>query len=157
MDFESPDPSTETERIAMAIASLILWVLTASGGAYLLAKWVGGGGHRESTASKLPPAAVFGHFALAALGLVLWIIYVVTDNHPIGWVGLALLAPVAVLGFVMLARWLPTRRSVSAGGRPSSNEELPERSFPVPVVAAHGVLAVATIVVALLALWEIAG
>ena len=93
---------------------------------------------------------VFGHFASAALALVLWIVYVVTDNHPIGWVGLALLAPVAILGFVMLARWLPMRRSVPAGGRPSSNGELPERSFPVPVVVAHGAFAVATIVVALL-------
>jgi manganese efflux pump family protein len=141
----------------MAIASLILWILTASGGAVLLAKWVGGGGHRESTASRLPPAVVFGHFVLAALGLVLWIVYVVTDNHPLGWAGVALLAPVIVLGFVMLARWLPTRRDRAANPATSSANELPERSFPVAVVAAHGVLAVATVVTALLALAEIGG
>lgn len=139
----------------MAIASLILWVLTASGGAFLLAKWVAGGGHRESTASKLPPGVVFGHFVLAALGLVLWIVYVATDNHAVGWVGLALLAPVAILGFIMVARWLPTRRGAAAGSAPSPVNEPPERSFPVAVVAAHGVFAVATVVLALLALAEI--
>ncbi|WP_326547876.1 hypothetical protein QGN32_06920 [Mycolicibacterium sp. ND9-15] len=139
----------------MAIASLILWVLTAGGGAFLLAKWVSGGGHRGTTTSQLPPGVVFGHFALAAAGLVLWVIYVITDNHPIGWIGVALLAPAAILGFIMLARWLPTRRDNAAA--PSSAQLPPERSFPVPVVVAHGVLAVATIVLALLALAEIGG
>lgn len=143
----------------MAIASVILWILTAGGGAFMLAKWVGGGGHREPTSSHLPPAAVFGHFALAAVGLVLWIIYAVTDNHPIGWVALALLVPVVILGFVMVARWLAARRVPGGGhGQGASGPAAavpPERSFPVPVVVAHGVLAVATIVTALLALAEI--
>lgn len=132
----------------MAVASLILWILTASGGAYMLARWVRGGGHRESTSSSLPPVAVFGHFVLAAAGLVLWIVYVVTDKNQIGWIGLALLAPVVILGFVMVARWR------SARSRPAV-DDAPERSFPVPVVIGHGVLAVATVVVALLALSEI--
>ena len=145
----------------MAIATLVVWILTAGGGAFMLAKWVSGGGHRSSTASKLPPAVVFGHFVLAAVGLVLWIVYVVTDNHTIGWIGLALLAPVAILGFVMVARWASARKvgsttglpATAPGGRPTL-EEAPERTFPVAVVVAHGVLAVATIVLALLALSE---
>lgn len=139
----------------MAIASLITWILTAGGGAFMLAKWVNGGGHRGSTTSQLPAGVVFGHFALAAAGLVLWVIYVITDNHPIGWTGLALLAPVAILGFIMVARWLPTRRGDEG---PASSVQLPpERSFPVAVVIAHGLLAVATIVLALLALAEVGG
>jgi hypothetical protein len=148
--------------MTMAIASLIVWILTAGGGAFMLAKWVRGGGHRASTASSLPPAVVFGHFVLAAVGLVLWIVYVITDNHPIGWIGLALLAPVAILGFVMVARWASARRAVPMAGQPttapgSQLQDAPERSFPVAVVVAHGVLAVATIVLALLALSEIGG
>lgn len=139
----------------MAIASLITWILTAGGGAFMLAQWVNAGGHRGSTTSQLPPAVVFGHFALAAGGLVLWVIYVITDNHPIGWIGVALLAPVAILGFIMLARWLPTRRGDA--GPASSSPLPPERSFPVAVVIAHGLLAVATIVLALLALAEVGG
>ena len=147
----------------MAIASLVVWILTASGGAFLLAKWVRGGGHRASTASSLPPAVVFGHFVLAAVGLVLWIVYVITDNHSIGWVGVALLAPVVILGFVMVVRWQSARRSATAthpsptAGTPSATQDAPERSFPVPVVVAHGLLAVATIVLALLALAEVGG
>jgi manganese efflux pump family protein len=148
----------------MGIAALVVWILTASGGAFMLAKWVNGGGHRSSTASRLPPAVVFGHFVLAAVGLVLWIIYVVTDDHTIGWIGLALLAPVVILGFVMVARWasgrrvnLPAGQPSSAGTDRSSALEAPERSFPVAVVVAHGVLAVATVVLALLALAEVGG
>ncbi|MBB2769201.1 MULTISPECIES: hypothetical protein [Mycolicibacterium] len=144
----------------MSIASLIAWILTAGGGAFMLAKWVGGGGHRDRTRTHLPPAVVFGHFALAALGLVLWIVYVFTDNHPIGWVALALLVPVAALGVVMVLRWLPVHRAQAqsvGGGSQAALHDAPERSFPVAVVAAHGVLAVATVVLGLLAILGIGG
>lgn len=144
----------------MGIASLVAWILTAGGGAFMLAKWVTGGGHRDSTRTHLPPAVVFGHFALAALGLVLWIVYIVTDNHPIGWVALALLVPVAALGVVMVARWLPVHRAQTqpvGGGQPSALHDAPERSFPMPVVLAHGALAAATVVLGLLAILEIGG
>jgi hypothetical protein len=138
----------------MGIASLIAWILTAGGGAFMLAKWVGGGGHRETTASHLPPAVVFGHFVLAALGLVLWIVYLVLDNHPIGWVAVALFVPVVALGAVMLVRWLPVYRGQTqpVGAQSTPVGDAPERSFPVPVVLGHGVLAVVTIVLALLAI-----
>lgn len=139
----------------MGIASLIAWILTAGGGGFMLAKWVAGGGHREGTRTALPPAAVFGHFALAASGLVLWIVYLITDNHPVGWIALALLIPVLILGFAMVRRWLSVYRGYSAGGQPSEVQDAPERSFPVPVVVGHGVLALATIVLALLAILEV--
>ena len=138
----------------MGIAALVAWILTAGGGFFMLAKWVGGGGHRGDN-TKLPPAAVFGHFLLAAVGLVLWIIYVAIDNDAIGWAALIVLAPVAVLGLVMFARWIPTyrnsRATVGAGGSDNlSDQGPPERSFPVAVVAAHGVLAVTTVLLVLL-------
>ncbi|AFM18146.1 hypothetical protein Mycch_3406 [Mycolicibacterium chubuense NBB4] len=138
----------------MGIASLIAWILTAGGGAFMLAKWVGAGGHRDGSSTHLPPAAVFGHFVLAALGLVLWIVYLVIDNDSVGWVALALLVPVVVLGVVMVARWRSVRRGQPqpVGGQPAPVGAAPERSFPVPVVLGHGVLAVVTIVLALLAI-----
>lgn len=129
----------------MGIAALVAWVLTAGGGAFMLAKWVGGGGHKRPGNTKLSPALVFGHFVLAAVGLVLWIVYVVTGGHGIGWLALVVLIPVVVLGFVMLARWVPTYRG-------QGTEDVPERSFPVAVVGGHGALAVVTIVLALIAL-----
>ena len=147
----------------MAIAALIAWILTAGGGFYLLAKWVAGGGHRQPSSTKFPPALIFGHFLLAAAGLVLWIVYLLIDSDAIGWVALIVLVPVAVLGFTMLARWIPSyrnRAAISASGQvaaDSAGENPPERSFPVIVVAAHGVLAVATVVLALLTMLGIGG
>jgi manganese efflux pump family protein len=140
----------------MGIAALIAWILTAGGGFFMLAKWVGGGGHRGQ-GTKLPPAVIFSHFLLAAAGLVLWIIYLTIDSDPLGWAALIALVPVAVLGFVMLVRWIPTYRgshaAVGAGGPGNrSDQDVPERSFPVAVVAGHGVLAVATVILVLLAM-----
>jgi manganese efflux pump family protein len=128
----------------MAIAALVAWVITALGGFWLLAKWVAGGGHRKDSSTKIPPALIFGHFLLAAAGLVLWIIYAVVPSNPLGWVAFVVLLPVALLGFTMLARWIPVYRSRTGEGA------APERGFPVVVVIAHGVLAVVTLVLVLL-------
>jgi manganese efflux pump family protein len=142
----------------MDIAALVTWVLTALGGFAMLGMWISRGGHRADGHSKIAPGLVFGHLGLAAAGLVLWIIYVLTDAAVIGWIALVLLVPVAALGFTMLARWIPTYRtarataSAGAGGAGGGTGEAPpERAFPVPVVGAHGVFAVATVVLALLA------
>ena len=135
----------------MGIAALVVWILTAGGGAVMLAKWVGGGGHRRPSNSHLPPGVVFGHFGLAAAGLVLWIVYLAADNRTIGWIAIAALAVVAILGFVLLARWVPTYRArQTAGGQ--STAPPPEHGFPVAIVVGHGVLAVATVILALLAI-----
>jgi hypothetical protein len=89
---------------------------------------------------------VFGHFALAAIGLVLWIVYVVVDSSALAWAAFALLLPVAALGFTMLARWTLARRTGVAESR-----------FPVPVVAGHGLFAATTLVLALLAALGVGG
>lgn len=57
----------------MDVAALILWILTAGGGFVLLAKWISKGGARRGGAgSRFPVPLIFGHFLLAAAGLVLW-------------------------------------------------------------------------------------
>lgn len=134
----------------MAIAALILWVLTALGGFFLLGTWLSRGGARTG-ASRLPAPVIFGHFALAAIGLVVWIIYVIGDQDALAWTAFILLVPVAVLGFTMLARWLAGRRT-TAGTVASTVAQgpAPEQSFPVPVVLLHGLLAVTTVVLVLL-------
>jgi hypothetical protein len=124
----------------MGIAALATWLLTAVGGFILLGTWIAKGGLRNP--SRLSPAVVFGHFALAAAGLVVWIIYLLSDTKGLAWTGLVLLLPVAVLGFVSFVRWIPVYRSA---------EQAPaEKHFPVVVVGAHGVFAVATVVLAAL-------
>jgi len=136
----------------MAVAALVTWILTAAGGLFMLSIWISKGGptqHREDT--TLAPAMVFGHFGLAALGLVVWIIFVVTGAAALAWVAFVLLLPVALLGFVMLTRWLPVYRGAKvAPSAASAVADPPERHFPVAGVAGHGVLAVVTVVLVLL-------
>lgn len=138
----------------MEIAALIVWVVTALGGGFLLGKWIAGGGPTAPHASRFPPALIFGHFALAAIGLLVWIAYLVVDSHVLAWIAFGLLVVVALLGATMFARWLPARRATAgAGGAPAA--EPPERGFPVPVVALHGLLAVATVVLVILTALEV--
>ena len=105
----------------MEVAALIAWVITALGGFVLLGTWISRGGTRQggdAAPSRFPPGLIFGHFLLAATGLVLWIVYLVTDSSALAWVSLAILVVVALLGFTMAARWLQDRRApVAAGGR----------------------------------------
>ncbi|MER6979837.1 hypothetical protein [Streptomyces carpinensis] len=151
----------------MDIAALITWVITALGGFYMLGTWIQHGGIRQqqSGTSRLPAPVVFGHLALAALGLVVWIIYAVTDENALAWTAFGLLLPVALLGFVMLARWIPVHRDrATAAAAPAAATAsgavgaVPaERHFPLPVVLAHGLFAVVTLVLVLLTALGIGG
>ncbi|MEU7629113.1 hypothetical protein AB0C34_03880 [Nocardia sp. NPDC049220] len=137
----------------MGIAALITWLLTAVGGFVLLGTWIAKGGARQPTTTHLPPPVVFGHFVLAVVGLVVWIVYLVVDSESLAWIAFALLVPVAVLGFTMLARWLPVYRD-----RTTTTQTAPaERHFPVGVVAGHGVFAVVTVVLVLLTALGVGG
>ncbi|HVW88763.1 MAG TPA: hypothetical protein VHC01_04795 [Gaiellaceae bacterium] len=127
----------------MDVAALITWVLTAGGGFVLLVLWLRNGGMRQNESGRIRPAIILTHFALAAVGLVLWIVYVANDSGTLAWVAFVLLAVVAVIGFAMLGIWLSQRqrREVAAA----------EQRFPVPVVGLHGLLAATTLVLAFLA------
>jgi hypothetical protein len=135
----------------MEWAALIAWVVTAGGGFVLLAIWLSRGGMRQGRepGSRIRPPLILGHFLLAATGLVIWIIYIATDNDTLAWVALALLAVVALLGFTMFAIWYQRRqrgavREAVDPGTPA------EQHFPVPIVALHGLLAVTTVVLVFL-------
>jgi hypothetical protein len=146
----------------MDIAALITWLVTALGGFYMLGTWISRGGLRQQRTgeSRLPAPVLFGHFALAAAGLVVWIIYLVADTKALAWTAFILLIPVALLGFVMLARWIPVRKartSVPAAVRPGAETEPAERHLPVPVVAAHGLFAVITVILVLLSALRVGG
>ncbi|PTN00347.1 hypothetical protein [Streptomyces sp. VMFN-G11Ma] len=133
----------------MDIAALVAWIVTALGGFVLLGRWLGGGGLRQQQAgtTRFPTPVVFGHFLLAAAGLVVWIIYLVADKDALAWTSFVLLVVVALLGFTLFARWIPVQRTT-----PANAESTPaERHLPVPVVAAHGLLGATTLVLVLLA------
>jgi hypothetical protein len=151
----------------MKWAALITWVVTAGGGFVLLGLWLRGGGMSQAGRSgAIRPPLILTHFLLAASGLVLWIIYVASDSDALAWIAFALLVVVALLGFTMLAIWLQQRRAEAgaasspgsgAAGAGSSAIQAAERSFPIPVVAAHGIVAAATLVLVLLAAAGVGG
>jgi hypothetical protein len=158
----------------MEWAALIAWILTAGGGFVLLAIWLARGGPRQQRerGNRIRPPLIFGHFGLAATGLVLWIVYVATDSSALAWIAFVLLVVVAVLGWTMFAIWYQQRRAVpaTAGSMPgapptagptASTETASaaaagpdgppaEQHFPVPIVALHGILAATTLVLVLL-------
>ncbi|MCF3173797.1 hypothetical protein IPZ61_10785 [Streptomyces sioyaensis] len=144
----------------MDIAALITWVVTALGGFYMLGTWLSRGGAKAGT-SRLPVPVLFGHFALAAVGLVVWIGYVLTDKDVLAWTAFGLLVPVALLGFTMLARWIPVHRAraaAAAAAAAAGQQSGPaEGYFPVPVVVGHGLFAVVTVVLVLLTALGIGG
>ncbi|WP_182909708.1 hypothetical protein [Microbispora sp. H13382] len=141
----------------MGIAALVTWLLTAVGGFVMLGTWIARGGRRTS---RFSPGLIFGHFALAAAGLVVWIVYLFAGIAALAWVALVLLVPVALLGFAMFARWIPAyraRTAVAGGPGATGTAGPPERHFPVVVVAGHGLLAVVTVVLVLLTALGVSG
>ena len=138
----------------MAVAALVMWVLTAGGGFILLATWLGRDGMRQRKRGRIRPPLILGHFLLAAAGLVLWILYVATDDDAFAWAALGAVAIVALLGFTMFGVWVKQRQNPAArAAQPGPGEppEPAEQHFPVPIVALHGLAAVATLVLVLLA------
>jgi cytochrome bd-type quinol oxidase subunit 2 len=149
----------------MKWAALITWVITALGGFGLLAIWLQRGGTKQADqpGRRIRPPLIFTHLTLAAGGLVLWIIYLADDKKGIAWVAFALLLIVALLGFTMLALWLQRRQAApvaatAGGSAPGADGSTPaEQHFPVPIVAAHGLLAATTLVLVLLTALDVGG
>ena len=141
----------------MDVAALVTWLATAIGGFVLLGTWITKGGVRQAQAgqSRFPPAVIFGHFLLAAVGLVLWIVFLASDESSgLAWTAFVLLVVVALLGFAMFARWLAGRRTAATavGATAGGDSSLPaEQHFPVPVVIVHGVVGAVTLVLVLIA------
>jgi hypothetical protein len=140
----------------MDIAALVAWVVTALGGFVLLGRWIAEGGLRAQRTgnTRFPAPLVFGHFLLAAAGLVLWIVYLAADRGALAWTAFGVLVAVALLGFALFGRWLPVRRAAAPAGGETAP---PERALPVPVVAAHGLVAATTVVLVLLAALGVGG
>ncbi|HET7555555.1 MAG TPA: hypothetical protein VFJ75_07865 [Gaiellaceae bacterium] len=135
----------------MQWAALIAWVVTAGGGFVLLATWLSRGGMRQGPkpGTRIRPPLILGHFLLAATGLVIWIVYVATDNGALAWIALALLAVVALLGFAMFGIWYQRRQRGAV--RAAVDQGTPaEQHFPVSIVTLHGLLAVTTVVLVFL-------
>jgi hypothetical protein len=132
-------------------AALITWVLTAGGGFVLLALWLKHGGMNQREHGRIRPAVILTHFALAATGLVLWIVYVASGNSTIAWIAFGLLLVVAAIGFAMFGLWLSQRRGRGGDVATAPASVAAEQRFPVAVVGLHGLLAATTLVLVFLA------
>ncbi len=149
----------------MSIAALVTWIITAGFGFFMLIRWATRGGVRkvEGAETHLPPVRVFTHFGLAAAGLIVWIIYLVTDSTLLAWIAVADLVLVAIIGVVMVRQWAKDGRAAmaaaTAGAAQSSGRgpDLAEQHIPRPPVVLHGIFAVSTLVLVLLTALGIGG
>jgi hypothetical protein len=84
-------------------------------------------------------------------GLVLWILYLIVGEARVAWATVAVLGAVAVLGLIMATRWIRVYRAFVAPGPSLTRSRVvpPERNFPLPVVVAHGIMAVTTLALVL--------
>lgn len=142
----------------MKWAALIAWVITAGGGFVLLSIWLMRGGMRQEqeAGNRIRPPLILSHFLLAAGGLIVWITYLVADRDALTWIAFAILAVVALLGWTMFAIWL-RRRQGTVGAETAAPGVPAEQHFPVSIVALHGALAVATVVLVLLTALDVGG
>jgi hypothetical protein len=143
----------------MGIVALIIWLLTAGAGLYLLAVWLieYDRDFQTASATRLPVPIISSHALLAVTGLVVFSAYLLVGNGRLAWAAVAILVLVATLGLTMAVRWLGVYRATSTAALGPGDSMLtprptvpPERHFPVTVVIAHGVVAVATLVLVLL-------
>jgi hypothetical protein len=155
----------------MVLVTLIAWLLTASAGLYLLAIWLIEYDHEfhSAAATRLPVPVIGAHALLAVSGLAVWALYLITDAPGLAWVAASTLGVVALLGLTMAARWIGVYRTHNApsgvavpvgargGGRGTRVPAPPERHFPMPVVIAHGIFAVTTILLVLLTALRVVG
>jgi hypothetical protein len=153
----------------MGVACLIMWILTAGFGLFLLVIWAMeyDKDFHAVAATRLPPPVLAGHALAASGGLMIWIAYLIWGSHRLAWYSVIALVVAAILGLTMAIRWISVYRAqrtrdqsasialttpVAAGRHrsPPAVEGPPERNFPLPVVIVHGVFAVTTLTLVLL-------
>jgi manganese efflux pump family protein len=137
----------------MSVIALFTWMVTISAGLILLIIWIieYDAEFQSAAATRLPVPVISAHALLGLFSLMLWVGYLLLGDKPLAWATVAALGAVAVLGLIMAARWISVYRAFDHPG-PSMTRNAtapPERSFPLPVVAAHGIVAVTTLVLVL--------
>jgi hypothetical protein len=145
----------------MSVFALFTWIVTIFLGLVLVVIWIVeyDPEFQSAAATRLPVPVISGHALLAMAGLILWISYLLLDQERLAWAAAAVLGAVAVLGLVMAARWIRVYRAYGDPG-PSLTRRVAvpaERHFPLPVVVAHGIAAVTTLVLVLLTVFGVVG
>jgi hypothetical protein len=97
----------------MPVIALITWIVTALGGLYLLAIWLieYDPDFQRAAATRLPVPVVSAHVLFAVGGLIVWLMYLITDKDIFAWSTIAILAFVATFGLTMAVRWIGVYRA----------------------------------------------
>jgi hypothetical protein len=129
----------------LELVATIIWAGTACFGVYLLFVWLARGGLRQQATriTVFPAALIFAHPMLATTGFTCWAVFLFTLKVAYAWIGFGPLSASAMLGFVMLTRWLVGRGGKHARGA--------EQHFPAKIVAMHGAFGLATFALVLIA------
>jgi hypothetical protein len=168
----------------MRLVAVITWFITICFGLFLLGIWLVEYDRdgRHGGASRLPVSVLSGHALLAVAGVPVWLVYIVTGEDKLAKVAALMLGGVAVLGLTMVVRWIGVYRAYRAPAPPALHAahaahaaaaatqsafgpvtspalpaSPPERNFPVAIVLCHGVFAVATVILVLLAAFGVFG
>jgi hypothetical protein len=140
-------------ELAAKAGALLAWLATAASGGFVLARWLlAGGSPLRRTPTAAPPAVILGHVGAGALGLVLWVSFMLSGWVPLAWTALAVLAPVAGLGMGVLLLGLPGPPPPRTGTRAVGARAAGRRArIPVLAIAAHGMFALTTLLLVLMA------
>lgn len=128
---------TRPLRVPAGLAALAAWVLAAVAGAYLLAGRLRGASAVAARRSRVPLPVL--HAGAAIAGLSVWISYLAVGGLALAWLAVGLTFLIAGLGMAAL---------LTGSGETATG---PPQRVPVLVIAAHGLLATATILLVLLA------
>ena len=93
----------------LALAALVSWLATEALGAWMLSRWIAGGGpHRaRGRSDEVPPAVLAGHASLALAGFCCWVSFVITGLPALAWLAMGLLGPAIGLGVSTVTIWTP--------------------------------------------------
>jgi len=164
-------PARPSSRLPLDVAALAAWAVTVAAGVRLLAGWIASGGLRRNytRVAGVPRTVIVGHFTLALTGLAIWIGFLATGLPALAWAGVAAVLSVAGLGMATLAGGLPQAQQATGprGDSPQAMATGPADVAPraaartttiqmpagqsLGVIALHGVLAAATILLVVLA------
>ena len=100
----------------MTVVALITWLTTAAAGLYLLAIWLieYDREFQSAAATRLPVPVISTHVLLAISGLVVWVLYLITDVRQLAITAALILVAVALLGLTMAIRWVAVYRAPAA-------------------------------------------
>jgi hypothetical protein len=140
-------------EFAAKIGALLAWLATAASGGFVLVRWLlAGGSPLRRTLTSAPPAVILSHVGAGALGLVLWVSFMLSGWVPLAWTALAILAPVAGLGMGVLLLGLPGPVRPPTGTQGTGTQGTGTRgTIPVLAIAGHGVFAATALLLVLMA------